>query len=473
MALYPRRVTSSATQISVLGPNTWGNEAATGTYDAGTFTWTPARDSQGRVNQASWNIVPTGNWVRVAGTEVDNILSMIRAAYGDPTFKCPGTEVMMKATCDNYNGLIPDQINQRLWFMNAGGHVGGSDNGIYRFDCYKMAWSIEKLPSDYRTAWSTAYKLAQTTAGSYTYCDESAAQYINRRDSSNPAPLVVYDGGTSGVSVPTLPSQGNCWYYDELYWDRAPTARHTYSTQAFDPVRNQLISSTRRRIWTFDLTSKQYTMRRLFYDETNPDYDGAYGFLDETTGEYLHGGAADSRLKSMAYNFSTNQWTSWDRVGGGCPWIAYNVADSRHERNVTVISSIFSDGGTQAGKYWQYNLDSRTVTTPSSSGVQVQFEPPLSQASFLTAEGSGYADGAALCYVPPINRYWYWMLNSLGMTPFELDPTTSPWTLRRKTFTGAVPSPGSNLMRKVLWMPGLNAVVMVDMSSIPLYVYKF
>jgi hypothetical protein len=46
------------------------------------------------------------------------------------------------------------------------------------------------------------------------------------------------------------------------------------------------------------------------------------------------------------------------------------------------------------------------------------------------------------------------------------------FTMRRKSFAGAVPVPDRNLMRKMVYMPGLNAVILIDQSFMPMYVYK-
>lgn len=452
MALYPRRVTSTATTIGVQAAGTWGTDSATGTLVGN--IWTPARDLSGRVNLASWNIVPIGRWIQVAGSEVNTLLSQIQLSM--PGYAPLGNEVLMAATCNNWNGLIPDYTNQRFWFMNAGGHNGGSDNGIYRFDCYKMAWTVEHLPSS-QSSWSANY-IARIPGDTYTNCQESRVQW-----------QAVIANATWTPSASDMNS-ATAWYWDELFWDRKPTSRHTYSAQAYLPDKNELISSVRQRIWRYSLTTGQYTLKRMFNNTQNPEttYDGAgvYSIYDEVNGEYLHGGAADGRYGTLTYNTNSDAFSSWAN-----PWSIYGVADTRYGRDVTAFAHIYSDGGTAYnGRYWKYNLDSRTVTASGS----VNFEAPLSQASFCSAPGSSYYDGTSIVYLPTENKYWLWALNSSNsMESFEVDANTTPWTMRRKTFTGAVPNPLRNLMRKMLWMPGLNAVVLVDQAHIPTYVYRF
>jgi hypothetical protein len=85
-----------------------------------------------------------------------------------------------------------------------------------------------------------------------------------------------------------------------------------------------------------------------------------------------------------------------------------------------------------------------------------------------------YYDGAGLAYVPPLNEYWYWTrMNDASMAMFKIDPTTTPWKLSRKTMTGNGPKPATKVMRKMVWLPGLNAIMQVDRATRDVYFYKF
>lgn len=475
----PRRVTSTTTTVNVSAPpaSAWAPGALTGTNIAPTagngWTWTPERDANNVVKLASWNTVPTGTWVKVAGTDIDALLTRpvdgIQALMGfayDPD----GNGTLMSATADNWNGLIEDHVNQRLWYMNAGGHNGGADNGIYRFDCFKMRWAVEHLPSDNRLQPIEYRNRISPQSDTYTPCHWSNVEYLSRRDSSTPAPLVKYDGGNSGVPVPTTPAQGNCWYWDELYWDRKPTSRHTYSAQAYDPVNNLLISSVRQRIWIYNINTGQYTMRRMFNDEANPAWGGAGGWatFDEDAGEYLFGSSAVDGYnvsKTAGYLVNSHQYTVWNGPMGGNNFGSV-CRYGREFSFVGPMSSWYSD----VGRYYRYNLNTRQLLSGAAGTGEMAY------GSGLTKNDFGATETPALCYVPGENRYWYFaVMANNTMSLKEIDPTTPPWTINNRTWTGAVPTPavGDNICRKMLYMPGPNAVVVTYKSTQPMFIYKF
>ena len=196
-------------------------------------------------------------------------------------------------------------------------------------------------------------------------------------------------------------------------------------------------------------------------------YDGAgtYAFYDEVTQEYLHGGSADGVYNSIGYRLGTNEWFSW-----GSPWAIYGVADVRQGRDVTALAPVTASG-VYAGQYWRYNLDSRTVTAGGGDQT-VQLAGGLTRANF--ADPTWYYDGSGLCFVPPLNEYWYWTLMSdRKMQLLKIDPTTTPWTLSPKPTTGKVPVPHSNHLRKTVWLPALNAVLLVNQASLNVSLYRF
>jgi hypothetical protein len=59
------------------------------------------------------------------------------------------------------------------------------------------------------------------------------------------------------------------------------------------------------------------------------------------------------------------------------------------------------------------------------------------------------------------------------MRLFEIDPTTDPWTINGTNHTGNLPKPQPIVMRKMVWMPGLSAVMLVDQADRNIYLYKF
>ena len=420
----------------------WGAGTDVGTFSNG--VWTPGRDSSGNVNAASWATTPVGTWFEVADSRLDSLDAVVKAAI--PGWRDYGTEGWDGVTND-WNGLTIDASGNRVWLTAAGGHSGSSNNGIYQFNGFKMAWGVELLPSD-PSAWSASYRGLGAAGGTFSACAESVAAQQSKQDAGTWSPI-------------------DDFWFDELFWDHAPTSRHTYSAHAFIPASNELVMSCRgQRLWRYSLTSKRWTSRRVLEDGART-YDGAgtYAFYDEVRGEYLHGGATDGVYTSIGYRLSDAQWIPW-----GSPWSIYVVADARHGRDVTVMANINSTGA-YAGQYWRYNLDSRSVTA-GGNGATVQFAGGLSRADF--SRETWYYDGAGLCFVPPLNEYWYWERMATGaMQLLKIDPTTTPWSISPKVTTGRVPQPHVNHMRKTVWMPVLNAVMLVDQAGKNVAFYRF
>jgi hypothetical protein len=418
-------------------PPGWGAGATTGSYDAGTYTWTPGRDVNGRVNAASWDLVPGNTWVAVSGTGVEaSLASQVSAAV--PGYTDPGTEDW-GGIVDAWNGFATDFTGCRLWFVTAGGHAASANNGIYRFDCYKMAWAIEHAPSD-PADWSTQYKtLTPPQAGSYSRCWESEQE--------------------------TAASAINDWWQDELYWDRKPCSRHTYSATVYVPETDELIVM-HRRLWRYSVASGHWTYKRQLEDGDRL-FDGAVTecLYDPTRTEVIFHGFADARLNSCRYDLTANAWvnkgTNW------APWGIYgpNIA-RRPDNKVAAVGRIYSSGA-HFGQYWLYDLTTRTTDT---SGT-LQYGGGLSRASF---SGAGdFSDGPALCYIPSLNRYWYWTRNSSNvMTPYEIDPTTTPWTINPRTITGYSHTAHKNIEEKMIYLPPISAVVMLPSAASPMLVYK-
>jgi len=405
----------------------WGTGTDVGLFANG--TWTPGRDSNGNINADSWASTPIGEWFVVADTRLDSLDAVVKAAL--PGWQDFGNERWDGVLAD-WNGLTIDQAGNRVWVVLGGGHAGSSNNGIYEFNAYRMRWRVERFPSD-TTVWSESYR----RAGTYSVCNESLEEMTGRQD--------------AGVWSPI-----NDVWWDELYWDRQPTSRHTYSAHAFAPDTNELILSARGlRLWRYSLTTREWTYRRVLEDgKRNYDGAGTYAFYDEVTGEYLHGGNADGVYNSIGYDTRRNEWVGW-----GSPWSIWGVADTRVDRQITAMTTINQDSYYE-GKYWVYDLDTRSVKT---SGT-VQMGAGLSRAMF--AKSDWYYDGASLCYVPPLNIYWFWQLMSdRQMHLFTVDPSTTPWTISEATMTGAVPQPHANLMRKMVWLPKMGAVLLVDQAS--------
>lgn len=408
--------------------------------------WQPGRDGAGRVNLVSWNAVPRLRWVQVASTRLDSLDASVKAAI--PGWRDWGVEGWSGVT-DDWNGMAIDQAGSRLWLM-GGGHAGSTNNGIYRFDALRMTWAIEDLPSD-PTPWSESYR----KSGSYGSCGESDAQYQAKRQAGSLQPV-------------------NDWYYDELYWDRKPTSRHTYSFMVFVPETNELVL-TARRLWRYSLTERRWTYKRLIRDVApvginQPWMDGENGvaIYDEATREVLASAAGSSGIyHATGYSLTQNQWTDWVS-----PWNLYSgIADVRvGRRAVIALPPVAAASGrsSHTGKYWDYNLDTRSVTQTG----QFQFADGLTQNDFAPADW--FYDSASLAFIPSSNRFWLFTLMATGaMALLEVNQTTTPWTLRRMpSMAGRMPTPGKNLERKMVFLPGLNAVLLCDTATRDLYLYR-
>ena len=412
--------------------------------EPGTDVWNPVRGADGSVTQASWASVPVNRWVQVAGTRLDGLDSVVKAAM--PGWQDPGVERWNGVT-DAWNGMAVDTAGSRMW-LKGGGHSASGNNGIYRFDALKMAWAIEDMPSN-TTAWSTSYRSTGSAGGTFTYCGESHAA-MNAKIAA----------GTLGAI--------NDVFHDELPWDGKPTSRHTYSSMVYVPQSNELVMVC-RRLWRYSLTERRWNYKRLIRDTHSLWMSGenittAY---DEVAGEVIAASSGSEGVyRAAGYSLAANNWTNWS-----CPWNLYagGCADVRVGRRWTLFHPPARPGSYNIqGRYWEYNLDTRTVTT---SGL-VQYGAGLSQADF--APENWYYDGTAISYIPSLNRYWvFTMMGSGSMQLLELDPTTSPWTLRRMApQTGNVPNPKKNLERKMHYLPALNAVLLCDSADRNLYLYR-
>jgi hypothetical protein len=413
--------------------NQFGNGSETGSINGD--VWTPGRDGAGAVNAVSWDLVPLRRGVRVAGTQLQSLGAVVEQAV--PGWRDWGVEGW-KGVTDAWNGFTIDTAGSRLWLMAA---------GIYRFDAFRMAWAVEKLPSD-PAPWSVQYRaLKSPQAPSYTRCWESEqAQAASQ---------------AAGVWSPI-----NDWFQDELFWDNRPTSRHIYSASAYAPDSNELIMSN-RRFWRYSITAGEWTYRRVL-DDGRRAFAGSINWAtyDEVAGEYLLGGSGDASYSTVGYRLNNNTWTNWS-----APWAIYSVVDARHGRTWTMFQTPEQAGGVYAsiGRYWQYDLDRRSVVASGS----VQFADDLPRSAFPPF--NWYYFGAGMCYVPPLDRYWVCTRLADGtMQILELDPSTTPWTLRRApAIEGNTPTPHPNLCRRFVYLPGLNAVIMGHSADEDMWLYRF
>lgn len=438
-------ILSNPVNLLVQSPTTvvrdWGSGTQTGAMSGD--LWTPGRDANGVVNLASWNIVPKQRWIQVAGSRLDGLDAAVKAAI--PAWRDWGVEGWNGVT-DDWCGMATDTAASRMWLF-GGGHAGSSNNGIYRFDALRMAWAIEDLPSD-PTPWSSAYANSRS-GGTYTICPESDAAMKSKQ------------------SAGTLQAV-NDWFYDELFWDRKPTSRHTYSSMVYAPETNELIMIC-RRLWRYSLTERRWTYKRLIRDQAAQWLDGEdmVAIYDEVKREVLVSAAGSSGIyNATGYSLTNNTWTNW-----GSPWNLYSgIADVRVGRRVVVVQpgaqrTIYNNA---PSLYWDYDLDTRSLR---ASG-QFQYGGGLTQNDF--ARDDWWYDSAALTYLPSRNRFWlFTLMFTGGMTLLEINPTTTPWTISRApAMPGTLPTMGNNMERKMIYLPQLDAVIICNHANENLSLYR-
>lgn len=419
-------------------PTAFSNGLELGSFDGS--VWVPGRDDAGVVTQVSWALVPIGRGVRVAGTRLDQLDALVKAQV--PGWQDFGVSDW-NGVMDNWNGFALDLDGARAWLVAAGGHSGSSNNGIYRFDNYRMAWAIEHLPSDV-TPWSAGYRM-KASGSTFTPCDESNAQFVSARA----------DGGLRAI---------NDWYWDELFWDRAPTSRHVYSSAVYVKEHNELALAV-RRFWRYSLDRHEWVMKRLIND--SPDQvmagSGTYAFYDERTDELLMGGSGDALYNGYAYSYDAGTWKPWGQLTG-----TDGMADVRDGRFIIGLSTPAQTdfAYSSPGRYYRYSLDERRNVVRG----EIQYGPGLARTDF--PRGYDFYDGAALTFVPQLNRYWVGTRVNGTMQFLELDPTTTPWTLSRLSLPGVAPAWDLNLLRKLIYWPTLKAVTLTGRGDSDVWLYR-
>jgi hypothetical protein len=372
--------------------------------------WTPGRDASGLVNAASWALVPGGQWVEVDGTRLDGLDAEVKAKV--PGWNDYGSGRWVAVT-HAWNEPAVDPDGSRAWWVSAGGHSDSSNNGIYRFDAFRMTYAIEHLPSD-TTPWSDGYKQLQTT-GTFTACPESNEQYSAEAD--------------GGTAQPT-----NDWFYDELFWDRQPTSRHTYSGVVYVPKTNELVMAV-RRLWRYSRDQGQWVYKRLPSDSPTANLgEEIVAAYDQYTDQLLLAACGSGGPWSDTFDMSGSKWLGESTAWNGWAWSgAANVRDGDVLSFFETPQDPASGPYATPGDYMTFDVKARKVVT---SGT-VQFAGGLARADFMGDDGSG------MVYVPPLDRYWVAItLKAGGISWNELDPTTNPWTLR--PLTQSMPSLSSD-----------------------------
>lgn len=424
-------------------PPGWDTGASAGTYNSTTKVWTPARGPAGKVNAASWAIVPNNaaQWIEVDGTRLNALDAAVKAAIPDWTDR--GGEGW-QGVLQDWNGMAVDLRagQERTIHAVGGGHFGSSNDGIYDFDLRKMAWGVELLPSD-PASWDAAYNGFST--GSFSYYTLSSAVW--NADNGNAAG--VYGDEFYDPAAPT----------DPLRSSRRPTSRHTYGSQVFVPelgVAGKLLMGC-RRYWEYDFHTKKWSVPEFPFG-SGVGYDGSKGLAGENMQSWFYGGryylacsqdGTSSQTWSCVPGGSDWQWHGWLPIGG---YQAFGTAQEHHGDKLWTL--LYHDGTTSYGK--PYAMRETTLST----GAQVDHAITLSPALAAMSWTASTFDTMGMTWVPPVGK-WLCLVhehNSVGQVWTWLDPAT--WTLDLADIAGA-PGGDYRLENKVRWFDDLGAALWI------------
>lgn len=321
-----------------------------GTYNAATHTWIPGRGADGRITNASFELVPVGPWVVIADTGfVSHIQPLLNAAL--PKYKDIGTGGL-RMVLDAYSGVALDVEGGRM-FVHGGGHHDSANNGIYLLDFAKMAWSIAKLP-DIQNNWPSNYSTSGT--GSFTNYPP-ALDYV----SANPNTTDVFSDEFFDLT-------------NTLANTRNPTARHTYEGMTFYDGK---LRHSVRRYWEWDevtgVWSKQFPFNKSAVQHKKPG--GGYmgenmkSTYDEVTSRFISTPTFTAAPGAgWAYNTESRAWTQPQGLLGG--WRAYQSGFARRGREWCSFAP------PRAGdtSYWPptlraWNLDTGTALSTTLTGM--------------------------------------------------------------------------------------------------------
>lgn len=283
-------------------PTSW----STASTSAGSVTsnvWTPGRDANGYITQASINALPANTWVQVADTEWSVLEALVTASGFSPYTSFDfGTNKTIRSTFYSWVGACDD--GRRVYYPRGGGHVDSSVNGVYALDLLKMGWEVVKQPSKYNEsgfAWSSRYAKSSPDTSSFTrYIDESGV-------STDPDGL-----------------------YQDMLPDGTPTSAHVYDGVWFDSSRNE-IGTTRISKWVYDRDANEWARTRWTWNgaaaaittiNANIHYhagnDALYGCLGRVDGGDTSFGKCPG---------GTAAWVSLTGPGSG--WVNFGMCSVR------------------------------------------------------------------------------------------------------------------------------------------------
>lgn len=421
---------------------------AGGSYNPGTFLWTPGRDASGIITQRSFDLVPVGPWVEVAQTAfVKKVQPLLSAAL--PTYNDPGASDLADVL-DDYSGFAHDAEGGRV-FAHGGGHQGSANNGLYRLDLRKMSWAIAKLP-DMPTHWPANYKTNPPRDNSYSiytraqdYCKANPTTTVANHD-------MFYD--------PVEPAADT----------RNPTARHTYAAMTFADGK---LRHGVRQYWEWtestNTWSRKFPFNKNFMSHSKPGGgatgEAVKGTWDEVNKRYICGPFWNGTPGGFwGYNTLSDTWQWMTSLPSG--WEAYASAACRKGRSWC----LFARPTYNKHYFWPpmlrvWNLDTQISQTVRLTGLKKD----------RCIDANRYDESTIMEYVPEIDRIFLLMpydLNdsfpdeaTLPLVPFLIDLETA--SIAPEAQTGAFPplTARSLVKNKFFYSEKLRALVMVPDSG--------
>ncbi|SFG23621.1 hypothetical protein [Neptunomonas qingdaonensis] len=225
------------------------------------FNWTPGRNADGIVVDASWQQLPIATKEnpivhRITGSDpVGELTSDLISKGFNPASDDYGNG-KVAGTFYAWVGQALDPVQKKAWIPWGGGHADSSMNGVWELDINKLKWSVESMPSDPDALgyeWSDSYK----NSGSFT----------------------KYHGGY------TLP-------------DGRPPSQHTYGG-VFKS--GDWLVTTRNRRFAYNIVTKEYKIEEW-------SRNGAHITPDIHNYAFAYGDVVYGALKQA------NEWGGWHKI---------------------------------------------------------------------------------------------------------------------------------------------------------------